>query len=369
MRRAGAVAALIMALVSMTAGTAGAGTPPPGFYGVVSQGHLERDDMKRMGAGRVGTLRVSLPWGQIDRAPLPGGYDWSSFDQIVASAARERITILPTVYTVPQWVSALEGCTSPPGGPCTITPPHTQIGLAAWRTFLGAAVTRYGPGGLFWTLHPDLPAAPIRAWQIWNEENSPGFFAPRPDVGRYADLLRSAADAIRSQDPGAEIVLGGMFRYPLGGGKGGIRATDFLRGLYSQPGLEAAFDGVAVHPYAGRISGVERQVRRMAGVVRAAGDAQASLWITEIGWSSGGKRTPLNRGPRGQAQRLRAALGWFTRRRAHLRLRTVLWYAWRDVPESQSRCKWCARSGLFPVGSLDRPKPAWSAYVGFTGGT
>ena len=50
-----------------------------------------------------------------------------------------------------------------------------------------------------------------------------------------------------------------------------------------------------------------------------------------------------------------------------LGIRPVLWYAWRDVSTHESRCKWCARSGLFRVDSLV-PKLAWDAFVRFTGG-
>ena len=45
------------------------------------------------------------------------------------------------------------------------------------------------PEGSFWSEHPELPALPIRAWQIWNEQNSPTFFAPKPSVRAYARML------------------------------------------------------------------------------------------------------------------------------------------------------------------------------------
>jgi len=366
MRRVWVAAALILGAL-----TAPAGAPahvPRTFFGVVSQQeHLGNGDIARMGEGRVGTLRIALPWMEIDPTPLPGDHNWSRFDSVVAAAAQQGIQVLPTVYTVPGWVSALEGCATPVGGPCSITPPRTQLGLAAWRGFLGAAVRRYGPGGQFWSLHPALSPSPITAWQIWNEENSPGFFQPQPDVDAYATLLQAASDAIRGQDPEARIVLGGLFRYPLGGRKGGIRATDYLRGLYAHPGIDAAFDGVAIHPYAARMRSVTKQVERMVKVVREAGDTQAGIWVTEIGWASGGKRNPLNRGPRGQAQRLTDAFDYFVKKRRQLGIKAVLWYAWRDVSAQDSRCKWCARSGLFRVGSLV-PKLAWDAFVRFTGG-
>ncbi len=367
MRRAWIAAAIALcALVAPPQAGASAADP---FFGVVSQqSRLAESDIERMGAGRVGTLRVALPWTEIDPTPVPGDYDWSHFDAIVGAAARSGIEVLPTAYTVPYWVSQIEGCDGPPGGPCAITPPHTELGLSAWRTFLASAVRRYGPSGVFWAVHPNLPAKPITAWQIWNEENSPGFFQPRPDVGRYAQLVQAASEAIHGQDPDATVVLGGLFRYPLGGRKGGIRATDFLRELYAHPGIEQDFEGVAVHPYAARVHSVAKQVKRVVRVVREAGDQDAGIWITEVGWASGGKRNPLNRGPRGQAHRLRHAFGWFVSHRASLQLKTVLWYAWRDVPMDESRCKWCARSGLFHAGSLV-PKLAWDAFTRFTGGS
>ena len=76
----------------------------------------ERDDFARMGTGRVGTLRVALPWAQIDPTPDPGDLNWSEFDATVIQAARQRIEVLPTVYTVPQWVSLIEGCNGAPDG-------------------------------------------------------------------------------------------------------------------------------------------------------------------------------------------------------------------------------------------------------------
>jgi hypothetical protein len=363
------MAAALCALIVVVIPAQAAGKAPRSFYGVVAQGKLDRSDFERMGTGRVGVLRVALPWAQIDRTPVPGNYDWSGFDSTVTEAAQQGIAVFPTIYTVPQWVSFVDGCDNPAGDPCAITPPHTELGLSAWRSFLGAAVGRYGPGGLFWTLHPELPRAPIHAWQIWNEQNDPGFFQPRPDVDRYAALLSAASEAIRGQDPIAEIVTGGLARYPLGGHQGGIRATDFLRNLYAHPGIDAAFDGVAIHPYASRLSGVKRQVKGAVRVVRRSGDTEVSIWITEVGWASGGTATSLNRGPEGQARRLGQAFRYFTRVRKRFGIRSVLWYAWRDVSQVDSRCDWCARSGLFPVDSLDRPKPAWASFLGFTGGS
>jgi hypothetical protein len=368
MRRRGAVALTAAALALLcSAPAATAQDPAPReFYGVVSQGTIADADLARMGDGGVGTLRVALDWAEVDSPTIPSGYDWTEFDDLVAGASREGITVLPMVFAVPRWVSLLEGCDGPD---CGLTPPHTTQGLNAWRAFLATAVRRYGPDGIFWTTRPDVPKRPLRIWQIWNEENDPGFFKPRPDVGRYAELVSAAAAAIRGQDPGAELILGGMCCHPLHGREGGIELTDYLRRLYAQPGIEADFDGIAIHPYAKRMSAVKRQVERAATLVHGElGDPGASTWITEIGWSSSRTPHPLHRGPKGQARRLRQAFRYFTRERNRLRIRSVLWYSWRDVTAGEAYCNWCALSGLFPFGSLDAPKPAWSAFTAFTGG-
>ena len=362
------IAVLIAAgLLLLAAPAAKAQEPPPReFYGVVSQAQLDSRDFEQMGAGQIGTVREMLDWSEIDRSPVPNDYSWAKFDGVVAGAARQGVSVLPTLFSVPPWVSAVERCDAGEG-PCQITPPTSEVGLDAFRSFAAAAARRYGSDGTFWTLHPELPEIPIDAWQIWNEPNSPGFWQPRPDVADYGRLLSAAAEGIRDEDPAAEVILGGMFRYPLRGEKGGIRATDFLARLYERPGILADFDGVAVHPYAARLKGVKRGIFRVVKVMRAAGDATTGLWITEIGWSSGGKPNPLNRGPKGQASRLTQAYRWLEAQRLALGLRLVAWFAWRDTPLEESRCAWCARSGLFPVDGVT-PKPAWARLLEFTGG-
>ncbi len=363
-----------IAVAIVAVGVLATGGPAPAradadepVFGVVSQRSLSEADIERMAAGRVGVLRMNLSWAEVDSGAAPSGFNWSEFDRIVAATARENIDLLPVIYYVPHWVSLLEGCD---GDDCLKAPPHTTAGLSAWRVFLTNAVRRYGPNGVFWAAHPELPHRPLRRWQIWNEQNDPGFFKPRPDVGRYADLFVAASEAIHGQDPGAEVLLGGMCCYPLRGRLGGIRLTDFLRGLYADPDVAAAIDGVAIHPYGQRMRGVVHQVETTAAVVRqVAPQPQPPLWITEIGWSSGRAPHPLNRGPRGQAKRLRQAFSYFEREGDRLGIEAVLWYAWRDLPRDTQTCIWCPFSGLFPVASLDLPKPAWDTFLSFTGGS
>jgi hypothetical protein len=215
--------------------------------------------------------------------------------------------------------------------------------------------------------HPQLPRVPIRDWQLWNEQNSPTFYAPKPDPEAYARLLRAGREAIVGEDPRAEITLGGMFGTPRGGRKPSVVASAYLAELY-ELGARRDFDSVAAHPYAPTFDGVVDQVRRLRAEMRKADDAGAGLRITELGWGSAGPEHPLNRGRRGQAKRLRQAFGYLVRRRGKLNIRGVDWYSWRDTGGAASAiCLWCSYSGLLD-GDL-KAKPALRAFTNFTGGT
>ena len=319
-----------------------------------------------MAAAKVGTLRFELSWSGADPTAAPGDYDWSRTDGIVRRAASSGIQALPFVFSTPRWVTELDGYQC--GESCASFVPRGPAALAAWQDFLAAAAARYGPGGKFWTLNPLLPQLPIRAWQLWNEQNSPTYFKPRPDVAGYAMLVASGHEAITEVDGGAEIVLGGMFGTPFGGLKPGIAASRFLARLYDQQGAKRSFDGVASHPYGAQFSKVRAQIELLRRQMKEAGDAEAALWITEVGWASAGNRDPLNRGPRGQATRLKEAFKYFLKKRRMLNIRTVNWYSWRDNPDPDAGlCTWCPYSGLVTADLLD--KPSLKVFTRFTNGS
>jgi polysaccharide biosynthesis protein PslG len=342
-----------------------AGTPRP-FFGVVPQGPLEAEDYARMGQGRVGTLRVLLTWLATDPGPAPDDYNWADFDSIVGQAASNGVEILPFLYGTPAWVATSLDGVECEGGECATFAPRSEAALDAWVDWVGAAVDRYGPSGVYWEENPDVPKEPIRAWQIWNEQNSPSFYSPAPDIEDYANLLAAAAAAIHQSDPEAQVVTGGMFGTPLKGELPAYTAWDYLDRLYAIEGAEASFDGVGSHPYAANLTKTESQVELIREAVERAGD-DAGLWITEIGWASGGEDNPLNKGPDGQAQELTEAYELFLDRREEWRIETVTWYSWRDF-QGEGLCVWCPDSGLFPEDELE-PKPSWEAFAELTGGS
>ncbi len=344
--------------------TAAAVDVPKTFFGVVPQTTLTDEDLDRMGAGEVGTMRLVFPWHDLDQTEKPGDTDLSTIDPVVLGAARNGIQVVPTIFSSPDWVTqGIDG--SDCGESCAIYAPQSEEALAAWERFVGEMVERYGPDGEVWATHPDVDPVPIRAWQIWNEQNSPTFFGPKPDPQSYERLLSSAADAIRERDPGAQILLGGMFQ--TNGSGSAILADGFLRQLYEIEGARENFDAVSAHPYAANLPKIQDQVALLHDEVARAED-DASLWVTEVGASSGDGENPLELGEQGQAELLRGAFDFFLSKRTEWNIASVIWYSWRDTPLDAGVCDWCANSGLFPLESLT-PKPSWGAFTSFTGGT
>ena len=330
---------------------------PRGFFGIVPQTAIGVRDIARMRSGGVETIRTMVSWAAV-QPTATSGYDWGGLDRQVALAAEDHLEILPFLFATPRWLSH----------DFRRMPLDSARQRRAWAEFVGAAVERYGSRGEFWAEHGPfskrpLPKLPIRAWQIWNEENF-FYFANPVSPSRYARLLAITHQAMHRADPRAELVLGGLFGDPGQGPPRAYDAVDFLDRLYRVRGVKANFDGVALHPYAadtGVLASLVEGVRRT--MVRH-GDRRAGLYLTELGWGSQNdpEVVSFEVGLHGQARELRRAYGYLLSRRHRLNLKQVDWFTWKDLAGT---CSFCDSTGLFRSGGAFRPKPAWRAFVSF----
>jgi hypothetical protein len=193
-----------------------------------------------------------------------------------------------------------------------------------------------------------------------NEQNGPFHWGARPRPVAYGQVVKAAAHAVRSVDPEAEIVLGGMFSRPRG--PGAMTSWRFLNRLYKVKRIKRAFDTVGINPYAPKISGVRTQMRRIRKVMRRNGDRAGRTRVTEIGWGSNRGSDGLLKGPEGQARMLRRVFRLMKRNRHQRRwkIRGVNWFSWQD---GSAGCVYCTSSGLVAgPPNRRRPKPSWEAF-------
>lgn len=369
--RAWTLALAALAVLAAFASTAQA--LPVGFWGTVPQSGLSDEQFQRLSRGGVESTRLPVGWEYV-QTTQGGSFDWSGVDNQVAAASKAGIKVLPFLTGAPEW--AVPRATVPQSGGLK-APAHlpvSGVGRAGWISFLTAAVARYGPSGSFWNEHPGVPKIPIRKWQIWNEPNFK-YFVARPNPAEYGKLVKISYNALKAADPGAQVILAGLFSRPKGSrdartGKHkslNWYASDFVERMYkTTPGVKTKFNGVALHPYtifAKELPEVSEELRK---VLQANRDAGKGLWVTELSWSSQPKTASnlFGKGLSGQARELRKAFSILRKRQAGWRLKSVFWFSVDDVAGA---CNFCNGSGLFGEGF--NPKPSWFSYVKFTGGT
>ena len=241
----------------------------------VSEDKLTRafDDAVDLG---VNWVRVDLPWPDV-QPDSADQYVWEPFDRLLSQAHRRSLNILPILAYTPSWARAAD-CSSPKCPP---------VDPAQFAAFTKAAAERYGPKG-------------IHFWEIWNEPNSVGFWAPAADGQAYTRLLKAASESIRGVDPEAFILLGGLAT--LATASGNLSVADFLLSPGDSP--LRYVDALAIHPYtfpalpssigpwASPRLPDDSGLPYVQDVLTKAGVPRMPIWITEYGAPSGGPGVP-----------------------------------------------------------------------------
>jgi len=204
---------------------------------------MERAAQMARDAG-VKWSREDFSWGRIERQR--GQFDWTYYDNLVACARRNGITVYAIVGYWTAW-----------------TKPYTSEGIEDYVQFLKALVMRY---------HND-----IKQWEIWNEPNI--FFWQGPK-DLYAELLTKSYAAIKEIDPEAQV---------LGLSTAGIDRKFISRMLE----LKAPFDILTIHPYRTHLNDLEfiDDLKKVSDQVKLPGGQRRPVWLTEMGWAT---HTPHN---------------------------------------------------------------------------
>lgn len=348
--------AVLLALLAAVPAHAAERQVPQGWLGVVADGPLDPaagGEWDRMAGAGAESVRTAIFWAQLQpyatAAEVPaadaprfrdaGGVptDFSAVDAVVAAAAQRRLAILPVLQATPGWAARKPGDpASPPADPAT------------FGRFLAALVARYGPQGSLWAERPDLPRAPIRAWQVWNEPNLERYWSQQPFAESYVRLLKTADAALDAADPGATVVLAGLPNV----------SWTALRAIYDAGG-KGHFDAVALHPYTRRPVDVLRLVHRARRVMRKHQDGRVPVWLTELSWPAAKGKVPRPAGfettDKGQARRLNMALALIAALRKRQKIARVFWYTWLSDEHGPNSFAWSGLRRLRAAGPVSAP--------------
>ncbi len=218
----------------------------------------------------VNWAREDLSWAATE--PEKGVYDWSSFDQMVAAAKADGITILPLVGYAPSWTS-----------------PSNATEYAA---FVKAAVERYGPG----------TSANLQWWELWNEPyDAYAWSGHTPEPEAYAKDVLAAAQAARGVSSSVKLLVAADYEDAPQVGGTTLWQTSWIDDMFTAvPSLGQWINGVAVHPYGDDPSlalaepegwkdkNGEWAFQRIDMVRQKflAHGVNVPFWITEDGWST-----------------------------------------------------------------------------------
>jgi hypothetical protein len=302
--------------------------------------------MQRMAANGVREVRVLVNWYRVE--PTQGVRDWSYYDDYVGRLAAAGLQPRPLLLGEPTWIPEFPR-----------PPVYSPLARASWQSFLTELAGRYGRNGLFWRQNPGLPYMPMTDWEVWNEPNLSGYWGGRPDPHQYVRLLRNTGRALRRSDPKARIGVGGIFPPPRA--RYGVSLKAFMSRIYKVHGARRAFDAVSIHPYAGRPKGVIRACRELRTILDRHQDRRTPIWITEVGWSTGGAgwaQSPYRASEAAQAKFLSRTYRKLIALRRRLRIQRVVWHGWQDA---QPGTPWTINMGLIHFD--ESSKPSLAAYA------
>jgi len=293
---------------------------------------------------------LGLPYARGFVYPCVTGADTEAlrwldhYGEVIARAATNGVQVLPVLE---QGMDCTGAAGDPPDEPAERdamreAAEHAARRFGPIRRAAGGQVTsgelwvaagcRDDGSGCRWRGRP-MDYLPVRAWQVWNEQNSAGHWEGGPDPEAYLRMLVETRAGLRAADPEARVVAGGLAFVPDSTARS-MTPSEFLERVLDLPGGSCAFDSAAVHFYDrnGTPAELERHLADVRDVLDDGGAAEAGIWLTELGASTlGAEDGEAARGEASQAAWLEEALGRLAARAADLDLGAVLHFGWKDV--------------------------------------
>jgi hypothetical protein len=285
------------------------------------------------------SVRITANWA--DAEPTKGQYnDWwlKEYDRSIAVARNAGAKVILMSYQSPSWASGSSNKETPPKNP------------ADYANYMHFLATRY--------------AGKVDAYEVWNEENIDRFWSTGVNAAQYVSLLKPAYSAIKSADPNAKVVFGGL----------STNDYNYVESAYAA-GAKGYFDVMSVHPYTCNTSPdvIKRDssgrmtrdsylgYREVRASMVAAGDAKP-IWFTEFGWSTTSGSCGVSEAT--QASYLTKA---YQLAEQDPYVEVALWYNFRNNWWNHDADELEARYGL--VRTDFSTKPAYAAFKSYAPGS
>jgi hypothetical protein len=271
---------------------------------------LQASRLAAMQAIGITSVRLDANWDWVQYGG-PQTFDWAQLDQAVKSICAAGMSVNLIIDGCPPWaaVAGTSGNASPQ--------PASPAQYATWAADVAA---RYLPRG-------------VGTFEIWNEPNNASFWRPKANPAAYTAYLVAAYAAIKSVDPTAFVISGGLAPEVTDGTN--ISPVDFLTAMYAN-GAKGSFDALGYHPYSypalpnsyeswSGWSQMAQTIPSIRSVMTSNGDSAKQVWITEVGAPSGG---PDGVGQAAQASALTQAVA---NARATSWIGALYIYTWQDA--------------------------------------
>lgn len=265
-------------------------TPPPsrsenvGFaYGVVVELAGQEADPVNSRVRELGTdwVKQEIVWDAV--APEADVIDWETLDTIVNALDYAGHNVLLTVHSAPDWAREVSEENGPPAD------------YQDYADFMGALAERY--------------AGRVDAYEVWSEQNLRREWNTPLGISAasYVEMLRLTYVAVKTADPVAIVVSGGLAPTGFNDGINAISDREYLRQMYLA-GVADWSDAIGAHPMGWGnppdslccgsedpdVAGwnddpsffFKETLQDYRDIMVQNGDSGTYLWVTKFGWGT-----------------------------------------------------------------------------------